>query len=71
MEAMTAIISVNTLAAPGGFLVAGQVIERWGVVPVFTAVAAGLSIMALGFAAIVFRHREEDEELAVPLQAAA
>ena len=70
-KVMTAVISVNTLAAPAGFLLAGQVIERWGIVPVFTAVAAGLSAMALGFAAVVLRHREEDAELAVPLQAAA
>ena len=32
---------VNTLAAPLGFLVAGQVLEHWGVVPLFTAVVAG------------------------------
>jgi predicted MFS family arabinose efflux permease len=55
---MTAVISVNTLAAPLGFLVAGQVLERWGVVPLFTAVVAGTTWMAIVFAAIVLRHRE-------------
>jgi predicted MFS family arabinose efflux permease len=52
---ITAVIAVNTLAAPGGFLVAGQVLERWGVVPVFAGVAGGMSLAALAFAAIVLR----------------
>jgi MFS family permease len=59
-KAMTAVISINTLAAPLGFLLAGQVLEHWGVVPLFTAVVAGMTWMALVFAAIVFRHREAD-----------
>jgi predicted MFS family arabinose efflux permease len=32
-KVMTAVISINTLAAPLGFLVAGQVLDRWGVAP--------------------------------------
>ena len=42
-KVMTAVISVNTLAAPLGFLVAGQVLEHWGVVPLFTAVVIGIT----------------------------
>jgi len=58
---MTALISVNTLAAPLGFLVAGQVLEEWGVVPLFTVVVAGMTWMALVFAAIALRHREPED----------
>jgi MFS family permease len=59
-KVMTAVISLNTLAAPLGFLAAGQAIERWGVTPVFAAVPAGVSILALVFASIALRHRGED-----------
>ena len=51
-KVMTAVISVNTLAAPLGFIVAGQVLENWGVVPLFTAVVLGITSMAIVFAAI-------------------
>jgi MFS family permease len=47
---MTAAISVNTLAAPLGFLIAGQVLERWGVVPLFTGVVLGITWIAIVFA---------------------
>lgn len=53
---MTAAISVNTLAAPLGFLIAGQVLERWGVVPLFTGVVLGITWIAIVFAAITWRH---------------
>jgi hypothetical protein len=55
---MTALISASTIAAPLGFLVAGQVLEQWGVVPLFTAVVAGITWMAIVFAAIVWRQGE-------------
>jgi MFS family permease len=55
-KVMTAIISANTIAAPLGFLIAGQVLENWGVVPLFTAVVAGITWMAIVFAAIVWRQ---------------
>ena len=61
---MTSVISINTLAAPLGFLVAGQVLEHWGVVPLFTAVVAGTTWMAIVFAAIVLHHRDVDAEVA-------
>ena len=64
-KVMTAVISVSTLAAPGGFLAAGQIIEHWGVVPVFAIVAAGCTLSALAFAVIVLTHRE-DEPADVP-----
>jgi predicted MFS family arabinose efflux permease len=57
-KVMTAIISASTIAAPLGFLIAGQVLERWGVVPLFTAVVAGITWMAIAFAAIVWRQGE-------------
>lgn len=58
-KVMTAIISASTLAAPLGFLLAGQVLERWGVVPLFTGVVLGITWMAIVFAAIVWRRGEE------------
>jgi predicted MFS family arabinose efflux permease len=57
---ITAVISINTLAAPLGFLVAGQVLEHWGVVPLFAATVAGVTSMAVVYAAIVLRHSDVD-----------
>ena len=56
-KVMTALISASALAAPLGFIAAGQMLERWGVVPLFAAVAFGITWMALVFAAIVLRYR--------------
>jgi predicted MFS family arabinose efflux permease len=56
---MTALISISTLAAPAGFIVAGQLLEPWGVNRVFAAVAVGMTATALVFAAIALRHRDE------------
>ena len=56
---MTALISISTLSAPAGFLVAGQLLEPWGVERVFAAVAIGMTGAALAFAAIALRHRDE------------
>jgi predicted MFS family arabinose efflux permease len=64
---ITAVISINTLAAPLGFLVAGQVLERWGVAPLFAATVAGVMAMAFVYSGIVLRHRDED----LPLETAA
>ena len=55
-KVLTAVISVNTLAAPLGYLLAGQVLERWGVVPLFTAVVLGITWIAVVFAAITWRY---------------
>ena len=55
-KVMTAAISASTLAAPVGFLVAGQVLERWGIVPLFTAVVLGITWMAIVFASVTWRH---------------
>ena len=57
-KVMAAAISANTLAAPLGFLIAGQVLERWGVAPLFTAVVLGITWMAIVFAAITWRHTD-------------
>ena len=59
-KVMTAVISVNTIAAPLGFLVAGQVLEHWGVVPLFSAVVVGITLMAMVFAAIVRRYSDDE-----------
>jgi MFS family permease len=53
---MTAIIALNTVAAPAGFLLAGQVIDRVGTSAVFWTVAAGFTVAALVFVAVVLRH---------------
>ena len=57
---MTALISISTLSAPAGFLVAGQLLEPWGVGPVFATIAIGMTATALVFAAIAFRHQDEE-----------
>jgi predicted MFS family arabinose efflux permease len=62
-KVMTAIISINTVATPAGLLLSGQVLERWGVVPLFAGVASGISIMGLAFFGILVRHREADVAL--------
>ena len=56
---MTALISLSTLSAPAGFLVAGQLLEPWGVERVFAAVAIGMTAAACVFAAIALRYRDE------------
>jgi MFS family permease len=58
-KAMTAIIALNTIAAPAGFLLAGQVIERVGTSVVFFTVAAGFTAASLVFVAVVGRHLRE------------
>ncbi len=60
---ITAVISINTLAAPLGFIAAGLVIERWGIVPLFTAVVVGVTSMAVVYGAIVLRHRDADADV--------
>ena len=61
-KVMAAVISTNTVAAPIGFLIAGQVLEHWGVVPLFAAVVLGITWMALVFAAITWRHAGDEPE---------
>ena len=55
---MTALISISTLAAPLGFLIAGQLLEPLGVSMVLAAVAVGMTATALVFAAIALRSSE-------------
>jgi predicted MFS family arabinose efflux permease len=57
-KVMTAVISVNTIGAPLGCLLAGQVLERWGVAPLFAGRVVGTTWTAVVFAALVFRHRD-------------
>ena len=56
---MTALISLSTLSTPLGFLVAGQLLEPWGVPRVFAAVAIGMTATALVFATIALRFSDE------------
>ena len=56
---MTALISVSTLSAPLGFIVAGLLLGPWGAPNVFAAVAVGMTATALVFATIALRHRDE------------
>ena len=67
---ITAVISINTLAAPLGFLVAGQVLERWGLVPLFAATVSGVTCVAVLYAALVLR-RGDVEAAAVAEPAAS
>jgi MFS family permease len=55
-KAMTAIIAINTVAAPLGFLLAGQVIDKVGTSTVFFTVAAGFTAASLAFVAVVMRQ---------------
>jgi len=68
-KVMTALISANTIAAPLGYLVSGQVLERWGVVPLFTAVVAGITWAAIVFAAFALRQSDGVAEGAPALSA--
>jgi predicted MFS family arabinose efflux permease len=60
-KAMTAIIALNTIAAPLGFLLAGQMIDRVGTSTVFYTVAAGFTAASLVFVAVVLRHLRTPE----------
>jgi predicted MFS family arabinose efflux permease len=59
-KVMTAVVSINTVATPAGLLLSGQVLERWGVVPLFAGVACGITLMGLAFFAVLVRNREAD-----------
>jgi hypothetical protein len=65
---MTAVITVNTVAAPLGFIAAGQILERWGVNPVFAGVAVGITVAGVAFAGVVLRFGGDEP---VPLAAGA
>jgi MFS family permease len=58
-KVMTALITVSTLSAPLGFLVAGQLLDVWEPTRVFGAAAIGMTATALVFATIAFRHGDE------------
>ncbi len=69
-KVITAVIALSSLSAPFGFLVAGQVLEHWGLVPLFAVVAAGMTLMALVYASIALRYRDLDTAPSgVPAQA--
>jgi predicted MFS family arabinose efflux permease len=55
---LTAVVSANTLVAPLGYLVAGQVLERWGIAPLFGALAVGVTCVAIAFATVTWRRSD-------------
>jgi predicted MFS family arabinose efflux permease len=57
-KAMTAVVAVNTVAAPLGYLVAGQVLERWGVAHLFSVVVIGMTAVGLSFSVVALRRSE-------------
>src|SRR5262249_9230300 len=59
-KVMTAVIAVSSVSVPIGFLAAGQVLEHWGLVPLFSIVAAGITVMALVYSSIALRYRDLD-----------
>jgi len=59
-KVITAVIAASSVSAPLGFLVAGLVLEHWGLVPLFGMAAAGMTLMALVYASIALRHRDLD-----------
>jgi len=65
-KVMTAVVAVNTLAAPLGFLTAGQILEHWGVAPLFAGVTVGMTVAGLAFAAIAWRHSGKGEIVPEP-----
>jgi hypothetical protein len=46
------------------------VLERWGVVPLFTAVVLGITWMAIVFAAITWRHSDDVSDAVVAAEPA-
>lgn len=68
-KVMTALISVSTLSAPLGFLVAGQLLDTWEPTRVFAAAAVGMTATGLVYASIALRHREDDAAEAPPVPA--
>lgn len=70
-KVMTALVSVSTVSVPLGFVAAGQLLGRWDPEQVFATVAVGLTVNALAFAAIAFRHSAApDAEAPAPAAAA-
>lgn len=65
-QVLTAVVAINTVAAPLGYIAAGQILERWGVAPLFTGLAAGITTVAIVFAALVVRRGDVGESLPEP-----
>jgi MFS family permease len=67
-KALTAVVAINTVAAPLGYVAAGQILERWDVAALFTMLVLGITTVAIAFAAIVARrgHHDAVAEPAVP-----
>jgi MFS family permease len=65
---MTAVMTVAMLAGPVGFAAAGPLLQALGTRPVFTIVAAGLTVFGLYFASVALRFgpREVPQTPVVP-----
>src|SRR5439155_15154057 len=56
-KVMTAVMTVATIAGPLGFLAAGFALRSVSVTTVFVAVAAGMTLAGIAFAAALLRGR--------------
>lgn len=59
-KVLTAVVAINSVAAPLGFVAAGQVLERWGVAALFTMLVLGITTVATAFTVIVARRGDID-----------
>ncbi len=57
-KVMTAVMTVATLAGPLGFLAAGEALRYVSLSTLFVAIAAGLTVGGLVFAAVLLRNRD-------------
>jgi predicted MFS family arabinose efflux permease len=65
-KALTAVVAINSLAAPLGYVAAGQLLERWGVATLFACLVLGVTAVALLFTVIVARRGELADPLGEP-----
>jgi predicted MFS family arabinose efflux permease len=57
-KVMTSVMTVATLAGPLGFLAAGEALRYVSLSTLFVAIAAGLTVGGLVFAAVLLRNRD-------------
>jgi len=65
-KVMTAVMTLSSVAGPLGFLAAGESLRFISVTTLFLFVAAGMTALALLFAAVVLRNRAAPDVVAVP-----
>jgi MFS family permease len=65
-KAMSALLTISTIAGPLGYIGAGLALEHVSVYVVFFAVAAILTLLALAFAGVLLRNRAAPDLATVP-----